>query len=178
MSVMFWFVCSAAIAAWAVAEWMVAREAVRVCRDGNARCVTKTFAVTTVLADVLIPCAFLVSAACNPGEDACCRIVEWQDLLRIGWLLALTPVLSLFLGIGVLLSAVVDLFTGLDNYMFKSYAELGMTALFGVYSLAWIFMRGVIMLRAPRCSKWRTAFRTAFVCLVTYWCPAALFFEW
>ena len=30
---------------------------------------------------------------------------------------------------------------------------------------AWVFMRGAIMLRAPRHPKWRTA----FVCLVTYW---------
>ena len=30
---------------------------------------------------------------------------------------------------------------------------------------AWVFMRGAIILRAPRHSKWRTA----FVCLVTYW---------
>ena len=160
--IMSWFVCFAAMAAWGGAEWMLAREAVSVCRDDKARLFAKIFAVVTVLVDVLVPCSFLVAAACSPGEDGC-HLVECQDFWRIGVLLALTPILSLFFGISVLCFAFVDLFAGLD--MFRSYAELGMTALLGVYSLAWVFMRGAIMLRAPRRPKWQTA----FVCLVTYW---------
>ena len=159
---MSWFVCFAAMAAWGVAEWMLAKETVRVCRDDQARLFAKIFAATTVLVDVLVPCSFLVAAACSPVEDGC-HLVEWQDFWRIGVLLALTPILSLFFGISVLCFAFVDLFAGLD--MFRSYAELGMTALLGVYSAVWAFMRGAIILRAPRRPKWRTA----FVCLVTYW---------
>ena len=161
---MSWFVCFVAMAAWGVAEWMLAKETVSVCRDDNARLFAKIFAATTVLGDVLMPCSFLVAAACSPGEDGC-RLVECQDFWRIGVLLALTPILSLLFGVGMLCFAVVALFAGLDNCMFRSYAELGDSVLLGVYSAVWAFMRGAIILRAPRHSKWRTA----FVCLVTYW---------
>ena len=58
MAVAFWIMCFAVMAIWAVAECIVCKEAIRICRNAELRRMQKLRAVATVVADVMFAGCF------------------------------------------------------------------------------------------------------------------------
>ncbi len=170
MSAMFYVVCLISIAPWVVAEWMLGKEVVRVCRDAEMRCRAKVRAVITAVADIPLVWFSLLSALecatiMRTPNGYCFHFSgESLGIALIGLLgFAIAPIYGLLIGLWCLLLFCVSL---------GSVGSLKTTAfaLSAFYLLVGAFMRGKIMWRAPGRSKWR-AF---FVFWATYWPPLLL----
>ena len=169
MAVAFWIMCFAVMAIWAVAECIVCKEAIRICRNAGFRRMQKLRAVATVVADVIFAGCLLYVAVDEYGGY---WIFEWQDFAAIGIGLALSSVGALIYGaMMVVWSLSAALFWGLSGNCAVSLLGLCAMALVAAYFLVGAFVRGKMVWDSPQYSKWRTA----FVFLVTYW-PLALLF--
>lgn len=168
MAVAFWIMCFAVMAIWAVAECIVCKEAIRICRNTGLRRIQKLRAVATVVADVVFAGCFLYMAVDEYGGY---WIFEWQDFAAIGIGLALASVGGLIFGVMVVWSLPAALFGILSGDCAVSLLVLCAMAFVAVYFLVGAFVRGKMVWNSPQHSKWRTA----FVFLVTYW-PLALLF--
>ena len=168
MAVAFWIMCFAVMAIWAVAECIVCKEAIRICRNAGLRRMQKLRAVATVVADVIFAGCFLYMAVDEYGGH---WIFEWQDFAAIGTGLALASVGGLIFGAMVVWSLPVALSVALSGNCAVSLLGLCAVALMTAYFFVGAFVRGKMVWDSPQYSKWRTA----FVFLVTYW-PLALLF--
>ena len=174
MAVAFWIMCFAVMAIWAVAECIVCKEAIRICRNTGLRRIQKLRAVATVVADVVFAGCFLYMAVDEYGGY---WIFEWQDFAAIGIGLALASVGGLIFGASLIFGAMVvwslpaASFGRLPGDCAVSLLVLCAMAFMTAYFFVGAFVRGKMVWNSPQHSKWRTA----FVFLVTYW-PLALLF--
>ena len=167
------------MATWVTAEWMFFNVAASVCRDPKHQCRVKVWSVATTVAD--IPIASLSMYACfcmimgfprTPNGFAECPDIVLHDVLWLPFWLVIAPFVHGVLGLCfafMSLSLLMESLAGLVAWRifdFFMYSFTSMVAAIGsIYLVAWPFLRGKIMWRAPERSK----LRTTFVFFATYW---------
>jgi hypothetical protein len=179
----FWLLVALVCGAFAVAEYMYAREAIRICRDRTEERLYKIAVALVLFVDCF---GFLACMAGHEGKEAMdcyirwCRMKACCDCVsstagEIGTWLLMSPVMGQCVSWMFLPLFILEFFVppGIPDCA-RVYLMLP-TVLLGIplvaISFTAPFIRAMVMYKAPKCSLWKII----FVFYVTYWPLAFLF---